>query len=1451
MAGLKVEANLENTIENIVALREEIDRLKKSLIEVAGVPNSDKAVKKLEAQLQKAMKNLREYQSKYSQLKKAYDDVIGSEETIKKVHEETKGLQSTNQWIVANTKAVKEADAEIKKLKNNFKGLTDEEKTGEKGYGILRQVEYQVAVRKKEEEAIRRTIKAQKEQIIQSESEEGSITSLRKQLNQLIITYDNIGRANRNGGVGKDLLTQIKAVQTELNAAEQATGRFQRNVGNYSSAFNGLGMSIQQIARELPSATMGINMFFLAISNNLPIFFDEVQKARKEYAAYLAELSKGNKDIQKVAPVWKQLAAGIFSWNTALVVGITLLTAYGKEIFDYIGGLFGATEEQKRLNESLKDFNTISRRAITESRLLFEEIEKTKEGTKGRLDAIKKINEEYGKYIPHLLTEKSSLMELESAYNLVNKALLENAVLKAKSSAIDKVLDKSIKEQAEALTQISNLANKGVGINNAPKVLNVVTEWTEEFREAGMSWQKTFNSISENIQKQFGKMPKGFYSELENYIKSVYDANKEIDKIQQTYNPLFNKKEADKAIVYNEEYLRTQREILEKELKALSYTEAKGEKGDLLKQEIAKLDQMLAAYSTTNKYNEIINKNEKILSLETKYAIERQRQQQDLDNQLEQSRIDSLQDGYEKEQAQRELNNKKEIQALERQKEDYIRAYIQGQKEIFDAQEELKAKQTKGYVRQTFDASTVNVKDITSAWDKIIKNTQIGQGVDEWQERENAMRNYLKEYGTFQQQKLAIAEEYAERIQKAQNEGERLSLEKQRDAAMLGVDVEAAKQSIDWQSVFGDLGLILKEQIQPTIDNLKRITQSDGFRNSPIESQQKLYDILSQLEQQSGSFGKDMFKDVARDLELYRRSLNAYHSAQQREIDAANELTAAHNRLRDAQENGGNVEEAQKAVDEAKERFSLASESVKTLGDKANENAEVLQTSSAKARGALEGLAEGLNKLKSGSLSQAFEGVKDIGKVIGGKLGDAIANIDPTGIISGVLSILDILKDGVSSLFVSLQDTIFGAIEGILNDLFSGDIIAKPIENAFSHIGNIVDTLTFGAFGLGGADYSRYNEMVEEYNKLNEIWDELIDKKREYIDMSYGVEADKVGQEAIDLVEKQIEAYRTLGKERLNSGASVGSHSIGKRMAKNTSSSDWQDIANALDMSVNAAKEFIGTGRMTGLFDLTVEQLEKLKSDAPTFWADMDDDVREYLDSIIEGESKIEEIQNQVKEQLTQTTFDSVFDSFVDTLMNMDSSAKDFAEDFSEYMQRAILTNMVGEKFSKELQDWYDSFAEAEKDKEGITKGDMEELRKQYEEIVDAAVAERNKLAEIFGWTGEATQQSSTSRGFGTEMTHEDTGELSGRFTALQIAGEEIKNQNIAQSQSLSILNTRIDTISSTSSNIRDIASETRDIIANSYLELVQISENTGAIVKPVQQMQKDIAEVKKNTSKL
>lgn len=337
-------------------------------------------------------------------------------------------------------------------------------------------------------------------------------------------------------------------------------------------------------------------------------------------------------------------------------------------------------------------------------------------------------------------------------------------------------------------------------------------------------------------------------------------------------------------------------------------------------------------------------------------------------------------------------------------------------------------------------------------------------------------------------------------------------------------------------------------------------------------------------------------------------------------------------------------------------------------------------------------------------------------------------------------------SSNIGNIFGFDDSKIQGAIDAVsglgqtaagVGQIMSGDIVGGAMS-AVSGISSVVSALD----GMFGADYSRYNEMVEEYTRLNEIWDELIDKKQEYIDISYGVEADKVGEEALGLVEKQIEAYRLLGRERLNSGASAGSHSIGKRMVKSTSSSDWQDIANALDMSVNAAKEFIGTGRMTGLFDLTVEQLEKLKSEAPAFWAKMDGDVQEYLNGIIAGEERIEDIQNQIKEQLTQTTFSSVFDGFVDMLMDMDSSAKDFSESFSGYMQRAVLTTMVGNKFTEDLQTWYDAFAQANKDKEGITKEEMEALRAQYDAIAGSALAERDKLAEIFGWTKEDTDNS-------------------------------------------------------------------------------------------------------------
>ena len=558
--------------------------------------------------------------------------------------------------------------------------------------------------------------------------------------------------------------------------------------------------------------------------------------------------------------------------------------------------------------------------------------------------------------------------------------------------------------------------------------------------------------------------------------------------------------------------------------------------------------------------------------------------------------------------------------------------------------------------------------------------------------------------------------------------------------------LEADKKA--WQEYFIEFGNYqekCKNLIQKYNDEIAKLQTDSPEYASKVAQKNK---ALEQLDEQFGHSTKAM-------ADLFEDASNKSVSAIQSIIDKYETLV--------------------KYMSGTDKDISIADLKGMVFTDKDIEGIEKGEISIKDVTDAIKGLKD---ELKGKSPWQAF--VSDLEKGIeaikkGGndskKIGQGITDIGNT--VTSFAPALNEFGSSIADIFGFDDSKITSAIDALgglgqtasgVGQIMSGDIVGGAMS-AVSGISAVVSALD----GMFGADYSHYNEMVEEYNKLYEIWDELIDKKLEYIGISYGIEADKVGEEALSLVEKQIEAYRLLGKERLNSGASAGSHSIGKRMAKNTSSSDWQDIADALDMSVNAAKEFIGTGRMTGLFDLTVEQLEKLKSEAPAFWAKMDGDVQEYLNGIIDGEERIEDIQNQISEQLTQTTFDSVFDSFVDTLMDMGSSAKDFSDSFSGYMQRAVLTTMVGNKFTEDLQTWYDAFAQANKDQGGITKEEMEALRKQYDAIAGSALAERDKLAEIFGWTKEDTDSS-------TDNYEDFIGSMQSSLTSLDVTAKDVSD---------------------------------------------------------------------------
>ena len=472
------------------------------------------------------------------------------------------------------------------------------------------------------------------------------------------------------------------------------------------------------------------------------------------------------------------------------------------------------------------------------------------------------------------------------------------------------------------------------------------------------------------------------------------------------------------------------------------------------------------------------------------------------------------------------------------------------------------------------------------------------------------------------------------------------------------------------------------------------------------------------------------------------------------------------------------------------------------------------------------------------TLSKVEKEFDEIGKTVGGTAGEIISAAG--SIASSTLQMID----GITTLANSSSDAMAGTAQAA-----SKSIQAVEKASVILAIVGAALQITTKMFDLFGSDTTteKYEEAKEAYQSYINILDKVIDKQLELAESLSGDNAQAAYDRAIELVKTQSEAARVLGKQYLNSGSSWKSHSKGYKEVDDMSAAGWADAAKALGMSVSQFKNAMG-GRMTGLFDLTDEQLAKLQEEAHIFWAQLDSDTQNYANQIAEGVAQVKEV---LEQQMTDTTLidvDTLRNDFHDLLTDMDADSADFADNFEDYMRNAILNSMLKESYMGRLEEWRKKFYAAMDD--GVTEQEYNALKEEGQQIADEMKAQRDAMADMFGWESESTSQSSTSKGF--QAMSQDTGEeLNGRFTALQIAGEEIKNQNIIQSQSLNLLTVKADALLSINTETRNIADDTRDLIAQSYLELVQISENTGAIVKPIIQIQKDMAEVKNNTSKL
>lgn len=676
------------------------------------------------------------------------------------------------------------------------------------------------------------------------------------------------------------------------------------------------------------------------------------------------------------------------------------------------------------------------------------------------------------------------------------------------------------------------------------------------------------------------------------------------------------------------------------------------------------------------------------------------------------------------------------------------------------------------------------------------------KGLAEITETENqaaieANERYLKSYGTFLQKRDAIIAEYTRKISEATTQGDKDILQKEMDKALSSLDLEKLKQGINWELIFGDLDKVSKESLNKVKQQLRDFKNSEEYKNMAVDQKKVIDEALSNIQStliDKGGLLADLpeqLSELAKAQEELSQAQEEYNETMRSGTDAQKE--AATKKLNDAQKRQQNAQvNVQKSTDKTTSNLVTLSNVITQLGS----NSEI-------------------------SLSQVGDlagNIVDIFAEESEKLG---------GIIGAAFSLLDAI--GTQGL------------DGFIGNIFS---------SVFKSVGGIWDTLTFGGFsklfGIGGNE----KEVQDTINRLtdrNEKLQSAIESLTEEMKSSKGSE--KSVAEYNKAIKYQEEYNKNvLSKAQANAGYHSKHHSWAYYMGWSESDIQW--------IRENVMAEFTDTD---SLWQMSPEQMDLLRQNVDLWQKMADSGKGGYGNAVVDalGEyadlaGNLEELKEGLFEQLTGISFDSMYDSFIDTLMDMDASAEDFADNLSEYFMRAMLSDKIGNMYSQKLEDWWNRFGESMKDG-NLSESERNSLQNEYMGYVNEALKLRDELAAATGYdkAGSSSQQSASSRGFGTEMTHEDAGELSGRFTAVYESNLRIEAAEQQHTVAITELSGSIGALTAQASGMYNIADETRTILANSYMELQQIRENTGEIVKPIKQMQADMAEVKRNTSRL
>lgn len=598
---------------------------------------------------------------------------------------------------------------------------------------------------------------------------------------------------------------------------------------------------------------------------------------------------------------------------------------------------------------------------------------------------------------------------------------------------------------------------------------------------------------------------------------------------------------------------------------------------------------------------------------------------------------------------------------------------------------------------------------------------------------------YNKQYGTWQEKREAVALEYTKKIALAQTEAEKKLLKEKGKEAVAAVDFEEFKESINWELIFGNLDKVAKQELQKLRAQLEQFRQSPEYKNMAIDERKVLDEALNEIQQNIIEKG-GLLGNLPEQLQVLAEAQNELEKAQSEYnksliLGTEAEKEAALKKRNQAQANVVNAQaNVNAAADLTGQRFSKVTDSMIRL-------------------------------------SEAGSDLSRLGNSIG-TLIDAFSDADSKigGIVGSIIGVLEQLGDqGIS-----------GFVGGIL-------------ENVGNLAGHMWDTIGsfFGVKGLGGifygADYSEYENMKSQYETLSDIWDELIDKKQQYIDISYGEEAEKAYQESVNLLNQKMQQAYALAEARKSAGRSMGSRSIAYRQNR-----DLGGYASELYKYVNQNGNY--NDITNALLGASADQLRNVRDNMWAFWAGLDAEFRNALEQIIACDDQIDDLGEKMNEVMTGVDFSSFQNSFVDMLNDLDSTSQDFADNFEKYLQNAVFSSLIANKYKSRIEALYKDWTE--KADGGLTTDEVNKLRQDYQNIINDMLAEREQIMNSFGWESSSSgSNQSPSSGALTTMSQDSisTFEAIGRNMQTHLANtdkfvQEIRNTQKLDSQTLATI---------------------------------------------------------------